>query len=383
MNALSSGEKTLLWLALTLFNSQYYDQLAVKTPKLLLLDEPDAFLHPQMVVKMYKVLGAFSESFHSRIFITTHSPTTVALAPERSTYVVSENAINPVTKDEGVSELLDGVTQISISPENRRQIFVESKYDANIYQSIYSKLIHSSDNIDPKISLNFVSSGPKMPEQQLKDKVKQVLNIHEELLLNEFVESINGAGNCVQVIGQVEALVQSDNETVRGIIDWDLKNRSSKYVSVFAQNYAYSIENIALDPICILLLLHADKPENFTMSMICGSDVHWTTWLDDNELLQESVDRYIRKVLKKENNKESKLSYMSGKVLLTDSEYLNMEGHPLEKLVKEKHPALNSFSRTGKDGELKQAIVSKSMINLTNGGFIPAVFEQVLSVVQK
>jgi len=383
VKALSSGEKTLLWLALTLFNSQYYDNMSINTPKLLLLDEPDAFLHPKMVVKMYRVLSEFSASFNSQIFITTHSPTTVALAPENSTYIVSENSIDSVSKDEGIAELLDGITQISINPENRRQVFVESQYDANVYQSIYSKLLHKSDSLDSKISLNFVSSGPKMPEQQLIDKVRQVLKIDNDELLNDFVKSVNGVGNCVRVIGQVEALDQGDNETVRGIIDWDLKNQSSGFVSVFAEDIAYSIENITLDPICILLLLHTDKPEKFTMEEICGSDIHWSVWLEDDGLLQESVDRFISVVLDRENNKEAKLSYMSGKELLTDSEYLSMEGHPLEKLVKGKYSELNSFARTGKDGELKYSIVSKSMVNLTDGDFIPRVFENVLCMVQK
>ncbi len=383
VNALSSGEKTLLWLALTLFNSQYYDHTAVKAPKLLLLDEPDAFLHPQMVVKMYRVLAEFSESFKSRILITTHSPTTVALSPENSTYIVSENSISPVTKDEGVAELLDGVTQISINPENRRQVFVESQYDADVYQSIYTKLLHSSNCLDPKVSLNFVSSGPKMPEQQLKDKVKQILKIADEDLLNEFIKSINGVGNCVQVVGQVEALELGDNKTVRGIIDWDLKNKPSKQVSVLASGFSYSIENITLDPICILLLLHTNKPDSFTMSLICGVELHWSDWLNDIGLLQESVNRFIFKVLGEENNKEVELSYVSGRTLLTDSRYLTMKGHTLEKLIKEKYGALKEFSRTGKDGELKYSIVSKSMVNLTNGCFIPSVFENVLSSVQK
>jgi ABC-type cobalamin/Fe3+-siderophores transport system ATPase subunit len=382
VNALSSGEKTLLWLALTLFNSQYYDPMAVKVPKLLLLDEPDAFLHPQMVVKMFSVLAEFSESFNSRILITTHSPTTVALSPENSTYIVSENSINPVSKDEGVAELLDGVTQISINPENRRQVFVESQYDANVYQAIYSKLLHFSNSLDSKISLNFVSSGPKMPEQQIKDKVRQVLKIDDHDLLNEFVKSINGVGNCVQVVGQVEALFQGDNDTVRGIIDWDLKNKPSRHISVLAQDYAYSIENITLDPICILLLLHMTKPVSFTMDMVCGEDIHWSEWLKNDELLQESVDRFILKVLNEENDKSMSLSYVSGQDLLTDSRYLKMKGHILEKLVKDNYRGLNEFSRTGKDGELKYSIVSQSMINLTNGRFIPSAFESILSSVQ-
>lgn len=383
INALSSGEKTLLWLALTLFNSQYYDEAIVKTPKILLLDEPDAFLHPQMVVKMYQALNSFAMNFKVKILITTHSPTTVALAPENSTYVVSENSIVAVTKDKGVAELLDGVTQISISPENRRQVYVESQYDADVYQAIYSTLLRRSEFLDSKISLNFISSGPKMPSQQLKDKAKQILGVSDENLLDEFVESVNGIGNCTQVIGQVEALEQIGNKTVRGVIDWDLKNGGLQSVSVIAEQYAYSIENITLDPICILLMLHTDRPSSFTMEEVCGKDVHWTDWLDDDSLLQESVDRFIKKVLGRESNKDKVMEYISGKTLLTDSEYLHMNGHTLEKLVKKKFNALNSFARSGKDGELKYSIVNKSMINLTNGKFIPSVFEELLAMVQK
>ena len=120
-----------------------------------------------------------------------------------------------------------------------------------------------------------------------------------------------------------------------------------------------------------------------TMNLICDSDVHWAHWLKDDSLLQESTDRFIAKILGSENAKDATIHYVSGKTLLTDSRYLKMMGHPLEKLVKEKYPALNAFARTGKEGELKYAIVSKSMINLANGNFIPSAFENVFSAVQK
>jgi hypothetical protein len=336
-----------------------------------------------MVLKMYQALKSFNRNFHSLIIISTHSPTTVALAPSESVYLVEKNAITAIEKDSAISELLDGVTQISLNPKNRRQVFVESQYDVDVYQSIYSKLAHNSTIIDSKISLSFVSSGPKMPKQQLIDKVKQVLGVTNESTLNEFVESLNGIGNCVQVIGQVEALVANENDSVRGIIDWDLKNTPSIGISVLAQGYAYSIENVTLDPICILLLLHIDKTTYFTMSDICGADINWSDWLLDKLLLQESVDRYILKVLGRKNKKDSCLSYVSGVELLTDSEYLKMNGHDLERLVIKAYVELNSYCRKGKDGELKSCIVNKSMVNLTNGKFIPSVYEQVLADVQK
>lgn len=380
---LSSGEKTLLWLALTLFNSQYYEADSVQTPKILLIDEPDAYLHPKMVEKMYKTLESFKNNFNVIIIVSTHSPTTAALAPSENIYLVENNAVRCVDKDSAISELLDGVTQISLSPDNRRQVFVESQYDADVYQAIFSRIASNSKLLDPRISLYFVSSGPKMPEDQLKAKARQILNINDEQLLNEFVKGVNGVGSCSQVVGQVVALSKSDHETVRGIIDWDLRNNESDNICVLSKNTAYSIENITIDPICVLLLLHVDYPDEFTMNYICGSDVEWSDWLENDELLQKSIDIYIRNVLGRDNKKDAMLSYMSEKILLTDSGYLLMEGHSLERLVKEKYPRLNGYARKGKDGELKYSIVRRSMINLTNCAFLPASFEIVLASVQK
>lgn len=383
VDALSSGEKTLLWLALTLFNSQYYNSTIVKVPKVLLIDEPDAFLHPKMVVKMYKVLDSFQRNFDSKILITTHSPTTVALAPDNSVYIIEQGVLKLVEKDVAISELLDGITQISLSPENRRQVFVESQYDANIYQLIYSKLVHRSTIIDPKISLNFVSSGPKMPIKQIEDKVKQILKIDDLGRIQEFLQAVNGVGSCSHVIGQVYALSESGNNSVRGIIDWDRSNRSDNEIVVFGEGYAYSIENIALDPICIMLLLHMNKPATFTMVDVCGQNNSWLEWLKDIELLQVSLDKFILKVLGRVNNKDATISYFSGVKLLTDFEYLTKEGHSLEKMVKQNYPQLNAFSKSGKDGELKWEIVQKSMITYTNCEFIPKAFESAISAVQK
>lgn len=383
IESLSSGEKTLLWLALTLFNCQYYDTELANTPKLLLLDEPDAFLHPKMVIKMYKVLESFKNNFNSIIVITTHSPTTVALAPDNSVFVVSNNSISLVSKDEGISELLDGITQISINPENRRQVFVESQYDADIYQAIYGKLAGNSC-IDPQISLHFVSSGPKMPDQQLKEKAKQIFGIDDTQKLDEFVVAVNGIGSCSHVEGAVESLRANGSTTAKGIIDWDTKNTSKEHITVFAENDAYSIENVVLDPICILLLLHTGQPDKFTMTEICGEDINWSEWLENDSLLQVSIDKFLLKVLNKKNKKNYTLHYISSdKKLLSDTDYLMMKGHELEELVKKAYPQLNAFMRTGKNGELKYEIVSRSMIHFTNSKFIPKVFEEVLSSVQK
>ncbi|HFI5644063.1 TPA: AAA family ATPase [Raoultella planticola] len=381
---LSSGERTLLWLALTIFNTQYHkENEEITPPDLILLDEPDAFLHPKMVVKMYNTLESLSENFGSTILLTTHSPTSVALAPDDSIYLVESNSIKEIEKDSAIADLLDGVTQISLNPKNHRQVFVESMYDAIVYNAIYTKIATRSEIIDPKITLSFISSGPKMPEQHLIDKVKSKLGIYDDDVLKDFIDSVNGAGNCVQVISQVEALQENENITVRGIIDWDLKNKPTEVIKVLASGQAYSIENITLDPICLLLLMHVDQPNSMTIKNICGEDIHWQEWLKNKSLLQKSIDQFIMTVFGKDNNKLAEACYFSGMKLKTDSDLLKMRGHDLEAIIKEKYKALKSFSRKGGDGELKCAVVNRAMINLTNCDFIPVYFEEVFSEIQK
>jgi hypothetical protein len=78
---LSSGEKVLLQLVLWLFSSSKDGVF----PKLLLLDEPDAHLHPSMTVQFLDVIAEVLVRKHGvRVIMTTHSPSTVALAPEHS-----------------------------------------------------------------------------------------------------------------------------------------------------------------------------------------------------------------------------------------------------------------------------------------------------------
>ncbi|MEZ8122329.1 AAA family ATPase [Vibrio splendidus] len=382
VNALSSGEETLLWLALTLFNSQYYTKDQVKVPELLLLDEPDAFLHPKMVEKMYSVLEAVHREFNTKILLTTHSPTTVALAPDDSIHVVSPTDVISTSKDQGISELLDGITQVSIDPNNRRQVYVESHYDANIFTSIYTELSSKSQIIDPSISLSFVPSGEKTPSELIRQKLRQILDITDATLVEEFVNSINGVGCCSKVYGQVESLVNSGNNTVRGIVDWDLNNKPNEHVSVLASEHAYAIENLAFDPIAVLSLLHLDCDDHFTMSDICGDKVHWQEWLANQQLIQTSIDRYLNKVLGVENAQDVNFSYVSDCVYLGDQRYLELNGHELESKILTAYPQLNRYRKQGKDGAIKEAVVTKGMIKLTGGTFIPKAFEDILSAVQ-
>ena len=230
ISELSSGEKTLFYLALTILNVQYRDDKAISAPGLLLIDEPDAFLHPSMVVELFNFLKLIAERFDTKIIITTHSPTTVALAPSGEIIVVRDGVLVGIDKDEAIAELLDGVTQISISPHNRRQVYVESFYDADCLTNIYQGL--SKYLGDSKVSLSFCAAAEKIPENRVEEvfgTVFKKIKLDPDLV-GSFIRAVNGIGSCSLVEGQVKELEKQGATTVRGLIDRDKleKNRKTK-----------------------------------------------------------------------------------------------------------------------------------------------------------
>ncbi|MEO5867512.1 MAG: ParB N-terminal domain-containing protein [Sphingomonas sp.] len=119
---LSSGERVLLQFAISSY--QHDDGMTnINRPKLLLLDELDAPLHPEMV---HRWLRAISEGLVAgqgiHCILTTHSPTTVALAPEDALYEMREgqSGLTKVSKQDALNKLTFGVPTLSIDYSGRR-----------------------------------------------------------------------------------------------------------------------------------------------------------------------------------------------------------------------------------------------------------------------
>lgn len=117
LNDLSSGEKTILRTILWFYNTKHNNIF----PKLFLLDEPDAHLHPSMTRQFLDVLkSVLVDQYNVRIIMTTHSPSTVALAPEDSLFVMSREQPRirrPASKAEAIGLLTSGL--VIVSPGTR------------------------------------------------------------------------------------------------------------------------------------------------------------------------------------------------------------------------------------------------------------------------
>lgn len=140
---LSSGEQVLFALALCLFKGKSDNVF----PKLLLLDEIDATLHPSMIDNLLHVVKEVLLEKGTKVILATHSPTTIALAPEEIIFVVNKEGKNRIEKhskkealgiltegymtiEEGI-KILDQITrkEISIITEGKNTEYIEKAID--------------------------------------------------------------------------------------------------------------------------------------------------------------------------------------------------------------------------------------------------------------
>ena len=85
LDSLSSGEKVLMALCISSFN--HY--LGRRRPKLLLLDELDAVLHPSMVAALLTTLKSLFVQHGTKVLMTSHSAMTVAALDEADIFRVA------------------------------------------------------------------------------------------------------------------------------------------------------------------------------------------------------------------------------------------------------------------------------------------------------
>ncbi len=137
---LSSGEKTLMALAYQIYRNKKDGNL----PEVLLLDEIDTCLHPSMTQQLLNVIDkVFISRYGMKVILVTHSPSTIALAPEEAVYVMhndDHNIIQKNSREDALAILTEGFATLSeskilfeniISTQEDIIIFTEGETDIN------------------------------------------------------------------------------------------------------------------------------------------------------------------------------------------------------------------------------------------------------------
>ena len=115
---LSSGEKTLIALSLFIYKTRKNRVI----PRVLLLDEVDSSLHPSMINRLLNVFqNLFIKEQGFKIIMATHSPTTVALSPDESIYILEKNhnqIIKKEIKSNAIKILTEGIATLNEEDTN-------------------------------------------------------------------------------------------------------------------------------------------------------------------------------------------------------------------------------------------------------------------------
>jgi predicted ATPase len=307
---LSSGEQSILQVVLWLYYSQHHSEF----PKVMLLDEPDAHLHPAMARQFLNVLhDVLVKKYGVRIILATHSPSTVAFAPEGSVFEMKRGSpairASP-SKQYAIGLLTSGLLTVG---EGTRFCFVEDHDDVGFYGAVRDVLTDFGPNKDPAS----IAPAPSI------------------VFLPVCAGKGNGkvGGGCKVVAEWVRRFSGSGlSDAFRGIVDWDGRNEASGGVLVLPR---YSFENYLLDPILIFVAsLGTTRPiECEAISLQIGDEHLLKTF--DSEHLQALADAVLSKFLRalpnlsSEDGEMRQVKFTAGVVLNYPRWLLEMRGKDL------------------------------------------------------
>jgi energy-coupling factor transporter ATP-binding protein EcfA2 len=305
---LSSGEKVLLQLVLWLFTASKEGVF----PKLLILDEPDAHLHPSMSQQFLDVIGeVLVKKYGVRVILSTHSPSTVALAPENSVFQMERGApaIVPVTsRADIISVLTAGLVTVSRAS---KFCFVEDEDDVSFYEAVRDVLTDYGPSKDP-MSLNTSPSIAFIPASIGAGSTKIA----------------GGSSVVAKWVNKLDA--EPLDKTFLGIIDQDNRNSASPRIRVLDR---YSFENYLLDPVVIFgLLVEEGTAPTISNLKITAGDEHLLRTMSST-VLQSIADAICTQMVATEQSLAGgaflQVGYTTGQTISVPKWVAEKRGHDL------------------------------------------------------
>lgn len=217
---ISSGEKVLLAIILLLFQTRGAMGLA-RLPQLLLLDEVDAPLHPSFTKLLLDIIETqLVEKCGLRVILTTHAPSTVALAPAGCVFELTRapRGLREVSPSQATQILSSGYVSVTASDII---VVTESGEDVDYYQAVHTRLA-SAGLVTDHPPLKFIAAS--------KNKKGQT------------------GGGREQVRNWAPKLAGLGLERFRGLIDRDDNNSEDAVIKVIGR---YSVENYIYDPLTV------------------------------------------------------------------------------------------------------------------------------------
>ena len=245
----SWGERVIVSLGFL----EYYASYMKRSPSVMVLDEIDAHLHPALLPNFYRVINdILIKQFGTKVIMTTHNPSTIALAPKDNDCVVykmtneGKTQLIPDTSKnhyDSINLLTEGLVVVN---EKTKYVFVEDEDDVEFYSNL-----NKVNDISNK--LVFLSASNRIKDKSGKTEVNKTGG---KDAVNKFIKSF-------------EAL----QGVFDGLIDRDSGNE--KFIENLKVIERYSIENYYFDPLVLFSFLNTFKihhPEIANLGVIVGKE---------------------------------------------------------------------------------------------------------------
>ncbi len=321
---LSSGEKMLIAILIWMYNTGHNNRL----PKLMLLDEPDAHLHPSMTKQFFDVIeNVLVKQFNVRVIITTHSPSSVSMVSPEYLYEMSpdEPRVKKLrSKEYGINLLTEGLITVK---SNTKYVLVEDDEDAKFYNEIF-KIFKSKNKINQNINVLFIASSNR---------------------------SAGLSGGCSVVRAWVEKFINEGvSDVFQGLMDLD-NGTGAAITATSSDNLhfvkRYSLENYLLDPIIVYAsCLHNNLPIVIPGISFTQRDEHKVARLEKIKL-QRIADHIFSEIepmvsgLTIADKELEEVSFISRKKLMYPKWFLYKRGHTLHSYFRSKYRAAVNYDK--------------------------------------
>jgi energy-coupling factor transporter ATP-binding protein EcfA2 len=318
---LSSGERVLVGLSVAVYGVSR-SQAVVKVPRVLLLDEIDAPLHPEMTRTMLEMLRDAFIANRCAILLTTHNISTVALSRLDSVIYMSPVAprLEDVHVGVAISRLSAGITALPFDNAERIICSVESPIDADLYTRVASSL---GSVLGRSSSLVF------LPARATRSEGGRSVVV-------EAVRSHRNDGRLVNYFG---------------IVDRDTSDIGEFLPPIYSLGYRYAIENYLCDPLLVAALLAREKllgSERYSaLRQAVGVAEHPGTWgglrIFSGTQLQVVVDEALALLAFQGDSTLEMCELVGGASVNLPRWFLDYRGHDLVQMWLDAVPELNRY----------------------------------------
>jgi energy-coupling factor transporter ATP-binding protein EcfA2 len=331
---LSSGEKVLVSLAMSVYQRSDTRQTLTR-PSLLLLDEIDATLHPEMAKQAVDAtVNGIVNGMGVPVIMTTHSATTVAFAPEGSVYVMERGTgLSKSSQLRAINTLFYGVRTVQVLLNATRTVLVESPDDEALYEMAYDAL---KSSLGSELSLEFRSTGIRTSKGDVNT-------------------------GCDRVIEQIAFYEKTGRLVTFGLVDWDGHHKPSGHLRVLGCEERNGIENVILDPLLLACLIVRRFPTKFA-DLGLTERIEFIPFLASNlHQLQAVVDCVAARIFGGAIKARSVVTYYGAFQLRVDTRCLVRDDHEYAELVIKAFPYFKDITRGRGALKLMESVVDQLM----------------------